>query len=463
MKVSLTRFALAVASVAATVNAQVVQPQSDAFYQPPAGFESTAPGTVLRSRTITAALFGSIPQANLKTYQLLYRTIAINGSALAGVTTVFVPPRALTDRFVSFQTAYDSSSNACEPSYTYQLKSEQNNIISAAEQLLIQAYLGKKYIVSAPDYEGPEAAWTPGRLSGTGVLDSIRAVQNFGATLGLTTKTPLVVGQGYSGGGLATSWAAALKQSYAPELRVVGWSAGGTPANLTGTAVYLDNSATSGFLVAAVAGLSKDSAYGAQLKVFINTIATTFGRAAFEYGNTHCGLDCVAKYPYESIQSTKYQSLGNRLYYEPTIRAVLDQNVLGLYRNETPTVPMYIYNARPDQIIPYGDAATMVDRWCDQGANIKFVTLEAGGHISTEIVGFPNAFQFAQDAFAGKLKSSGCQRKSEFGGGILNPLALGLDLEPILFKLLDLLAKLKPQDEKTRQNVIMVGDEAATM
>ena len=37
-------------------------PQSDPFYTPPAGYAASAPGTVLRSRQVTAAAFGALPQ-----------------------------------------------------------------------------------------------------------------------------------------------------------------------------------------------------------------------------------------------------------------------------------------------------------------------------------------------------------------------------------------------------------------
>ena len=76
-------------------------PSSDPFYQPPAGFESQEPGTILRTRTIVVSLFGILPDP-VEAYQLLYRTTSINGSAIATVTTVFKPLFPKTDRFVSF-------------------------------------------------------------------------------------------------------------------------------------------------------------------------------------------------------------------------------------------------------------------------------------------------------------------------------------------------------------------------
>lgn len=47
-------------------------------------------------------------------------------------------------------------------------------------------------------------------------------------------------GLGYSGGAIATGWAAALHASYAPELNIKGWSMGGTPANTTAVLQTVD-------------------------------------------------------------------------------------------------------------------------------------------------------------------------------------------------------------------------------
>lgn len=131
----------------------LLAPSQDPFYTPPAGFASKAPGTVLRSRTVQTAFLGLVPNP-VQGYQLLYRTTATNGSAIATVTTVFKPFGAALDKFVSFQTAYDSSDTVCDPSYNYQLGSNNTDLIVAFESLILQAYITEGYIVSAPDYEG---------------------------------------------------------------------------------------------------------------------------------------------------------------------------------------------------------------------------------------------------------------------------------------------------------------------
>ncbi|KAI7601729.1 LIP-domain-containing protein, partial [Hortaea werneckii] len=221
-----------------TLERRALTPDFDPFYDPPAGFESEQPGTILRERPIATSFIGLVPNP-VDAYQLLYRTTAIDGSAIAEVTTVFVPLNAKTDRFVSFQTAYDSADTICNPSYNYRLGSVQTNLIVAFEFLILEIYLALGYIVAASDYEGPDAAFGAGRLAGMGVLDNMRAVSSFDK-LGLDDN-PGIVGVGYSGGGIATGWAASLQPTYASELNIKGWASGGTPANLTGTTVFLDN------------------------------------------------------------------------------------------------------------------------------------------------------------------------------------------------------------------------------
>jgi hypothetical protein len=103
-----------VASLAGLATSQLVVPilpELDPFYKPDAGFESKAPGTILRTRKIASAYFGLVPNT-VDSYQLLYRTTAVDGSAIAAVTTVFKPSLAKLDRFVSFHTAYDGAARS---------------------------------------------------------------------------------------------------------------------------------------------------------------------------------------------------------------------------------------------------------------------------------------------------------------------------------------------------------------
>ncbi|KAJ5928954.1 hypothetical protein N7466_007910 [Penicillium verhagenii] len=429
-------------------------PSVDPFYQPPAGFESEEPGTILRQRSISVAFLGLIPDP-VEAYQLLYRTTAINGSAIATVTTIFKPTIPKTDRFVSFHTAYDSAATICDPSYNYQLGAAQTDIISSAEQLLLQVYLLLGYIVVSPDYEGPDAAFGPGRLAGMGVLDSMRAVSNFDA-LGLSSAKPMIVGTGYSGGAIATGWAASLQPSYAPELNIKGWAQGGTPANLTGTMLFIDDTTFSGFLPPAVAGLSAPSAYGASLNPVLDEILTSEGRSIVETAQTVCAVEDILNFADKSLFSTSIQSLGDNLLYETTIQSILQKCSMGVTETETPTAPVFVYHASQDEIIPYANASTLVDSWCKYGADVKFTTFANGGHATTEVIGLPDTINFVEAAFAGTTQS-GCSSNTELAS-LLNPIALGVELEPILTKLLEVLTTLGTSDSNVKENLNILSD-----
>ena len=77
-------------------------------------------------------------------------------------------------------------------------------------------------------------------------LDALRATINF-APSGLSSATR-VAQIGYSGGATATGWAAQLQASYAPDLKVVGFISGGTPADLAGALNYIDGGTWAGFV-----------------------------------------------------------------------------------------------------------------------------------------------------------------------------------------------------------------------
>lgn len=431
----------------------IPDPSTDPFYVPPAGFASKAPGTILAQRNISAAFFGLLSNP-VEAHQLLYRTTAVNGSAISTVTTIFKPRNAKSDRFISFATAYDSSAVKCNPSYVYRLGAPQDSLIASLELLIIEAYILLGYTVASPDYEGPDAAFGPGRLAGMGVLDGIRAVASF-KTLGLS-ENPMVVGVGYSGGAIATGWAGSLQPKYAPELNIKGWVQGGTPANVTGTLLTIDDTAFSGFLPAAVVGLSAPSAYGAQLDPIISKILTPEGQKVVDAAAANCAVQDLVAFFEQSLFDTKIQTLGRGLLTEPTVQSVLKDNTMAVNKDETPTAPTFVYHATQDEVIPYANAATMVNSWCNWGANVKFTTYANGGHATTEVIALPEAIKFVSNAFDGKA-ASGCSKNTKLDF-ILNPIALGVELEPILTKLIDGLTHLGEKDANVKNDISVLGN-----
>src|SRR6476659_4651404 len=232
-------------------------PADDPFYDPPAGFQHSHPGTVLRSRDVELAFLGLIPQ-RVKATQLLYRTTDMHGNPDAAATTVIVPaersPDAVTP-VVSYQCAIDAVSSRCFPSYALRRHAHATGSVAQFEFLLVAAALAEGWAVSVPDHEGRNGMWGAPYEPGYYVLDGLRAALNT-ETLGLSPSAPIGL-WGYSGGGLASAWAAEMSGSYAPELNIVGAVLGSPVGDLGHTFRRLNGTLASGLPALVVAALAE--------------------------------------------------------------------------------------------------------------------------------------------------------------------------------------------------------------
>ncbi|HVW33834.1 MAG TPA: lipase family protein, partial [Acidimicrobiia bacterium] len=241
---------LAVGMGPASADRAPVEPHADPFYTPPAGFEATAPGTVLASRPVTVNGLGLAVPA--RSTQILVRSTDARNAPTTVVSTLMVPdvPSAAGPRpLVSYQPATDSLGDQCNPSYKLRAGTE-------AELPLMMQALEQGWAVVVTDYEGPRNAFTAGHMAGHGVLDGIRGAEALSGTGLSGTATPVGL-WGYSGGGLATSWAAQLAPAYAPELDIAAVAAGGTPADMTAAARQVDGGIASGLVLLASTGLTR--------------------------------------------------------------------------------------------------------------------------------------------------------------------------------------------------------------
>ena len=75
------------------------------------------------------------------------------------------------------------------------------NMVAPFELIGNVTYLRAGYIVSSLDYEGPDAAFSPGHLLGLWILAMIRAVTNFHRTLGF----PVIASVRYFSGAITIS------------------------------------------------------------------------------------------------------------------------------------------------------------------------------------------------------------------------------------------------------------------
>src|SRR4029450_2829739 len=103
----------------------IPSPDDDAFYAAPAGFEARAPGTILRSRSVTVTGLG-IPLP-VRSTQMLVRSTDAKGQPTAVVSTLMLPLTIYFGRrpLLSYQPATDSLGDQCNPSSLLRLGLEK--------------------------------------------------------------------------------------------------------------------------------------------------------------------------------------------------------------------------------------------------------------------------------------------------------------------------------------------------
>ncbi|WFD04297.1 hypothetical protein MOBT1_003003 [Malassezia obtusa] len=379
----------------------VLSPENDPFYHAPSGWKNEEPGTVLRSRKITPTLATFDKVKVEHAYEILYRTTGTHESDPAvTATTVLVPYNAKRDKLVTYLTYVDADGSKCALSYSIRKGSDFPGDSAKDYQLLLaEQVLEAGYITTFPDHQGMNRAFGLGPLEGRQTLDGIKATLNYDK-LNLKKHTPVVT-TGYSGGAIASGWAAALHPSYAPSVNAKGFAMGGTPANLTGTLINLDGGLFSAFAIAGIAGVAY--AYDDLLQ-WLSPRLTAKGRRAMEFARAHCASDTLLRYPFSKIISEDFVHGGTHILSEPEVYKVLNPLVMGLKKSLTPTAPVWMYHGVNDEVIPYKDAIKSADMWGQHGANVLFQTntFPLQGHATTEMANVPNVLFFIEDRFADK-------------------------------------------------------------
>ncbi|RAL65681.1 hypothetical protein DID88_005349 [Monilinia fructigena] len=370
---------------------------------PPARLEDYQPGAILRNRSIGALSFGGVVPSHAKeAYQLLYSSTDSLGNRAAAVTTIIVPENANYSRVLSYQTATDSVSSSCSISYTIQLGSDPSNPgIDSAETLLIISALNQGWVVNLPDYEGLNGAFTSGIQAGQATLDSVRASLCSECLTGISPQAEYQM-WGYSGGSLASEWAAELQPSYAPELKFKGNVVGGLIPNVTAVLYSVNSSPFAGLIPAGIIGLTR--AYP-KLKAHVDKHLIPSEVSKFYKVSNQCLIGASQTYSNEDIFT--YFDNGHDALMTSIPRHVLATTTQMGTRGTT-KMPTFLYHAVGDEVSPIRVVDNLVSKLCSQGANIQYVRNGFGGHVTEAIGGSANAFQFLIDRFSGVPVTSGC-------------------------------------------------------
>ena len=360
-------------------------PDGDPFYAAPANLDSAANGQVLKVQNRASPFPGSTAR------KVQFRTTNSTGEPIAAVTTVFVPDGGARHDLLSYQPFTNSLGLQCAPSH--QLFSG-----GLQEQQLIALALARGVAVNVPDHLGPTSAYGAARLGGTITLDSIRAVQSdAGFRIG---RTPTVLA-GYSGGAMASGFAATLAPTYAPELNLVGLSAGGTPVNLDAIARTLGVTANPlfGLGFAASVGLEREYPTALPLSQQLNGRGVALANQ-IRNACTQQIIDAGAGLRISDVVT------GGRLSDDPAGTAALNRNSLEV-SPEAPRIPVLLYQGADDQLTPTSRVLATAAKWCGQGTRVQTLIVP-GDHGSTIAAGVPFALAYINDRLSGAPAPSSC-------------------------------------------------------
>jgi Secretory lipase len=332
-------------------------PADDPFYTPPSPLPDGRPGDIIRSRTSAFTLqpVRKTPYPDVNAWQVLYRSQAATGEAIAVSGTVLVPSKPWTGTgsrpLVSYAVGTRGIGDACAPSYTLTQGTDY-------EGLFIAAALDKGWAVAVTDMQGLGTpgmhTYEVGGSQGRAVLDIVRAAQRLPGT-GLNTATPVGV-WGYSQGGTSAGWAAELAGSYAPELDLKGVAAGGVPADLIAVAEGLEGGAMVSLAFLAAVGF--DAAYP-ELK-----LADYLNDRGRELLATSRNLCLASVDGFSALTGTAFTRFSDYTTTNPLTTRIwqrrLNENKLGSTR---PSAPVLQTQGRIDQTIPYAQAATLRKDW----------------------------------------------------------------------------------------------------
>jgi hypothetical protein len=374
-------------------------PSQDPWYTAPPNYQFKEPGTIFRIRHAPGNLTSIVVNSSAA-YNILYRSTDSNYLPTWAVTTLYIPTTTHTNKpksLLSYQYPYNSPDVDASPSYAW-LKGVPISDVSVA--------LGQGWFVNVPDFEGLLASFTCGVSSGHMTLDSIRAVLS--ANLGVNHDTRYAM-WGYSGGSIASEWAAELQPKYAPELRFAGAAIGGVISNGL-SALETVNGGLEAILVPfSFLGLAtqhekfRNFLHDKLKKTGPYNASTIYAFAKMDF-NT--GLSLFA---FQNIYN--YFVNGEADYRDPIVQNLgVEEALMG--RHGIPRMQMFVYKAVGDEVSKIGDTDVMVEEYCRKGVDVVYQRNSVGGHLDESINGAPRAVEWLGRVLEGRYRHVGCTVKN---------------------------------------------------
>ncbi|GAB17638.1 putative lipase [Gordonia effusa NBRC 100432] len=391
--------------------------EADPFYsRSTAEIGHSQPGDVLATRQLSYHLSGiSTP---VSVVQLVYRTIDAQGRPSANVTSILRPPgKPRRGQAIAYNSFYDSLNPADSPSRSIAGDVTFGGLINTVETSFITPLLLQGYPVIVTDTQGQRADFAAGPEYGTNTLDAIRAAGRAAHT-GLTSRTKVAL-MGYSGGSIATNWAATLAPKYAPDVntRLVGAAGGGLLVAPFNNLRYVSGSlGWSGVAVMAIIGAIR--AYDADLTPYLSARGRALTRQL-----SHASIaDVLYRHPLLAWRDIVKPQYADPASVKPFVEIA---NKLNLGQAPTPTMPLLLVQSTRgelegtagnlpgvgvgDGVMIAGDVRSLARQYCADGnRSVRYEQVEYASHQTAALVWAAQALPWINDRFAGKPAPTSC-------------------------------------------------------
>lgn len=416
-----------------TARAFVPQPKDDPFYTYSGSkpLEQHEPGAVLATRSIPYHIVG-LPTP-LKTTQLLYRSTSQAGKATANVTSVIQPlHQPNTKRILSYQSAYDSLNRNDQPSYAINGGLTLGGLVPSVELAVFGLFLAQGFTVIVPDTEGQRADFAAGPEYGYNTIDSIRAAFNASAIETATDANVALLG--YSGGAIASEWAAELAPTYARDVndRLIGAAIGGVLVHPAHNLRYIQNTFVwAGVIPMALIGIARTFEVEAEFQQYLKPRGMELYRSMQAASIVHVlgqpkywrlkWTDLVVDDFPRPESLPLFVDLANKLIMgtggTPTIPLFIGQGANGLPEGTPGNKPGI---GRGDGVMIAGDVRTLARQYCARGVTVQYEQYDLLSHISTVGLWLLKAVNWIHDRFGGEPAPNNCASIPE--GNPLDPI-----------------------------------------
>lgn len=390
-------------------------PQRDPFYAYDGAepLAQLAPGTILKTRVVSYHVLGI--RTPLKTIQLLYRSDDQLGNPVPNITSVLLPVSGKPRGLIAYQSFYDSLDPADGPSYAMAGGKRFGGAVNGVEAALFAPFLSAGYAVTIADTQGLEANFAAGPEYGRHTLNAIRAtLASPTAALPAATKVGMF---GYSGGAIATGWAAELAPDYAPDVnsRLVGAAYGGVLVHPAHNLHYINGSAIwAGVMPMAIIGAARS------FDVDLQPYLSSYGKSVYRRMKDDSIANVLGAYP-----GLTWKRMAKPEYGVPESVDVFVElaNKLIMSSYGTPTTPLYIGqgtrgdlegtpNNRPgigpgDGVMIAGDVRQLAREFCDRGASVLYREYRSS-HVGAMVQWGPGAVTWLKRRFAGGPATENC-------------------------------------------------------